>query len=141
MCIWSERGREKSYVCMCMWKNECPCQSMHVSEARGNWSGGFKFAETKREREREREYAWRMARELSGYRAQRRKVLFSGFECMCVLPCCFASETWYMVTYRQNLKCIGCVSIDLTNRPHHGLHPQSSGLLQIHVHYICASKY
>jgi len=139
LCIWSERGREKSYVCMCMWKNECPCQSMHVSEARGNWSGGFKFAETKRERERE--YAWRMAGELSGYRAQRRKVLFSGFECMCVLPCCFASETWYMVTYRQNLKCIGCVYIDLTNRPHHGLHPQSSGLLQIHVHYICASKY
>jgi hypothetical protein len=54
LCIWSERGREKSHVCMCMWKNECPCQSMHVSEARGNWSGGFKFAETKRERERER---------------------------------------------------------------------------------------
>jgi hypothetical protein len=122
-------GKMSAHVSPCMWVK------LGVIEV-----GGLNLLKP-REREREREYAWRMAGELSGYRAQRRKVLFSGFECMCVLPCCFASETWYMVTYRQNLKCIGCVYIDLTNRPHHGLHPQSSGLLQIHVHYICASKY
>ena len=58
-----------------------------------------------------------MAGELSGYRARRRKVLFSGFECMCVLPFYFASETWSMVTYRQNLiKCTVC-SIVLRPNP------------------------
>jgi hypothetical protein len=50
-----KKGERKSSVCMCMWNNECPSQSMHVNEeARDNRSGGFKFAENERERERER---------------------------------------------------------------------------------------